>query len=131
MHLIGGIAIPFLGTALGAAMVFLMKNNLCRRVEKILLGVASGVMIAASVWSLLIPAIDMAEEKGGVPWITVSVGFSLGIFFLLLIDYLLERLSGRGTWRQEKNLHDGVCGNASQSAGGDGGGCLFCRRAVK
>ena len=86
MHLIGGIAIPFLGTAFGAAMVFLMKNHLCRRVEKVLLGVASGVMIAASVWSLLIPAIDMAEEKGCIAWITVSTGFSLGILFLLLID---------------------------------------------
>lgn len=92
MHLFGGIAIPFLGTAFGAAMVFLMKNSLCRRVEKVLLGVASGVMIAASVWSLLIPAIDLAEEKGGIPWITVSVGFSLGIVFLLLIDALLGRL---------------------------------------
>lgn len=92
MQLIGGIAIPFFGTAFGAAMVLLMKNNLCRRVEKILLGVASGVMIAASVWSLLIPAIDMAEEKGGTVWLTVSVGFSLGILFLLSIDYLLGQI---------------------------------------
>ena len=65
---------------------------MCRRVEKLLLGGASGVMIAASVWSLLIPAIEMAESGGKSAWLTVSVGFSLGIFFLLSIDYLLGRL---------------------------------------
>lgn len=61
-----GISIPFFGTALGASMVFLMKGNMNSRLEKLLLGFASGVMIAASVWSLLIPSIDMAAEQGSV-----------------------------------------------------------------
>ena len=63
MNLVTGLLIPFFGTTLGSAMVFLMKNKMSQKVEKILLGFASGVMIAASIWSLLIPAIDMAEEK--------------------------------------------------------------------
>lgn len=62
MELALGLAIPFIGTTLGSAMVFLMKNKINAKLEKLLLGFASGVMIAASVWSLLIPSIDMAEE---------------------------------------------------------------------
>ena len=65
MNIVVGLMIPFLGTTLGSAMVFLMKNKLNKKVEKILLGFASGVMIAASVWSLLIPSIDMATEQKG------------------------------------------------------------------
>ena len=64
-----GILIPFAGTALGSAMVFFMKKEMNPKIEKVLLGFASGVMIAASIWSLLIPAIDMAEQKGGIPWL--------------------------------------------------------------
>ena len=62
MNVFKGLLIPFLGTTLGSATVFLMKNKLNKKVEKILLGFAAGVMIAASVWSLLIPSIDMAQE---------------------------------------------------------------------
>ena len=62
MNLVTGLAIPFLGTTLGSAMVFLMKNKMNSKVEKLLLGFASGVMIAASIWSLIIPSIDMASE---------------------------------------------------------------------
>ena len=69
MNVFTGLLIPFLGTTLGSAMVFLMKNKLNKKVEKILLGFASGVMIAASVWSLLIPSIDMAKEQGKAAWI--------------------------------------------------------------
>ena len=77
-----GILIPFIGTVLGSAMVFLMKNKMNKKVEKILLGFASGVMIAASVWSLLIPSIEMSEEQGKIGWIPASIGFLLGISFL-------------------------------------------------
>lgn len=87
-----GISIPFLGTALGAAMVFLMRGNMNRRLEKLLLGFASGVMIAASVWSLLIPSIDMAMEQGTVAWIPATVGFILGMLFLLALDSLIPHL---------------------------------------
>lgn len=87
-----GILIPFAGTALGSAMVFFMKKEMNKRLEKILLGFASGVMMAASVWSLLIPAIDMAEQGGGISWMPPAAGFLLGMGFLLLLDTLTPHL---------------------------------------
>lgn len=92
METILGISIPFIGTTLGAAMVFFMKNKLSIKTEKILLGFASGVMIAASIWSLIIPSIEMAENQGIMSWIPATIGFILGILFLLLIDYLVPHL---------------------------------------
>ena len=92
MDLVIGLAIPFLGTTLGAAMVFLMKNKMNSKVEKLLLGFASGVMIAASVWSLIIPSIDMAEGQGKVAWIPAAIGFILGIVFLLVLDSVIPHL---------------------------------------
>lgn len=86
MNLFLGLFIPFIGTTLGSAMVFLMKNKMNKKVEKLLLGFASGVMIAASVWSLIIPSIDMAETQGKVAWIPATIGFILGIVFLLVLD---------------------------------------------
>lgn len=87
-----GILIPFVGTTLGAAMVFFMRKEMNGKIQKGLLGFASGVMIAASVWSLLIPAIEMSEEQGGIPWMPAAVGFLLGIGFLLLLDTLTPHL---------------------------------------
>ena len=87
-----GLAIPFLGTTLGAAMVFLMKKEMNKKVEKILLGFASGVMIAASVWSLLIPSIEMAETQEKVAWIPAAIGFLLGIVFLLVLDSVVPHM---------------------------------------
>lgn len=84
--------VPLLGTSLGAAMVFLMRKEMNRFLEKALLGFASGVMIAASVWSLLIPSIDMATELGVVSWVPATVGFLLGIAFLLVIDTVTPHL---------------------------------------
>lgn len=86
------LLIPFLGTTSGAAMVFLMRNQIGARVEKLLLGFAAGVMTAASVWSLLIPAIHMAEERTGYAWIPATVGFLLGVLFLLILDSLIPHL---------------------------------------
>lgn len=87
-----GLLIPFLGTTLGASMVFLLKNEMDKRLEKLLLGFASGVMIAASVWSLIMPAIDMAEEHGKVAWLPPAIGFLLGMAFLLLLDTIIPHL---------------------------------------
>jgi len=89
-----GLLIPFAGTVAGSAMVFLMKNQMNKKLERILLGFAGGVMIAASVWSLLLPAFSMAEEAGmGKGSITpVVIGFSLGIVMLLLIDEIVPHL---------------------------------------
>ena len=92
MQIFSGLAIPFLGTTLGAAMVFLMKEEMNKKVEKILLGFASGVMIAASVWSLLIPSIEMAEKQGKVAWIPAAIGFLLGIVFLLVLDSVVPHM---------------------------------------
>ncbi len=87
-----GLLIPFLGTTLGAMTVYLMKSKINVKTEKLLLGFASGVMIAASIWSLLIPALDMAEEQGKTSWIPATIGFLLGIIFLLVLDSLIPHL---------------------------------------
>ena len=92
MNVFLGLLIPFIGTTLGASMVFLMKNKINNKVEKILLGFASGVMIAASVWSLIIPSIDMAEEQKVISWVPASIGFLLGILFLLVLDSIIPHL---------------------------------------
>ena len=86
-----GLLIPFLGTTLGSAMVFLMKNKMNTKVQKLLLGFASGVMIAASIWSLITPSIEMAEEQGIVSWIPAA-GFLFGIIFLLVLDSIIPHL---------------------------------------
>ena len=92
MNILLGLLIPFVGTTLGAAMVFLMKNKLNKKVEKVLLSFASGVMVAASVWSLLIPSIDMAKEQNIIAWLPATVGFTLGIVFLLILDNIIPHL---------------------------------------
>lgn len=92
MEVFWGLAIPFIGTTLGAAMVFFMKNKMNSKVEKTLLGFASGVMIAASVWSLLIPSIDMAEEQKIVAWVPAVIGLLFGIMFLLVLDIIIPHL---------------------------------------
>ena len=92
MELVYGLLIPFLGTTLGSAMVFFLKNNIKQLVEKLLLGFASGVMIAASIWSLLIPAIEMSEEQGKIAWIAPAIGFLLGMLFLLILDSVIPHM---------------------------------------
>ena len=92
MNILIALGIPFIGTTLGAAIVFFMKEKIAPKLEKALLGFASGVMIAASVWSLLIPSIDMTEAQGGIAWVPAVVGFLLGIAFLLLLDTLIPHL---------------------------------------
>ena len=92
METLVGLLIPFIGTTFGAAMVFLLKNKMSSKLEKALLGFASGVMIAASIWSLLQPAIEMSEEQGKIPWLAPSIGFMIGIVFLLLLDSLIPHL---------------------------------------
>ncbi len=86
--------IPFLGTTLGAACVFFMKDKLNDKVQKALSGFAAGVMIAASVWSLLIPAMNMAEDNGmgKYSFVPAAVGLLLGVVFLLLLDVLIPHL---------------------------------------
>ena len=92
MNIFLGLLIPFLGTTLGAGMVFLMKNKINEQVEKVLLGFASGVMVAASVWSLLIPSLDMANDMNIIQWLPATIGFILGIIFLLVLDNIIPHL---------------------------------------
>ena len=93
-----GLLIPFFGTLTGSSMVFLLKRDLSPRLQKLLLGFASGVMIAASVWSLLIPSIEMAEQQRHVAaWLPAAVGFLAGIGFLLLLDSVIPHLHMHST----------------------------------
>ena len=87
-----GILIPFLGTSLGAACVFFMKHDMSERLSRILTGFAAGVMVAASIWSLLIPAMDQSEEMGKFAFIPAAAGFWGGILFLLLLDHIIPHL---------------------------------------
>ncbi len=88
-----GIIIPFLGTTLGASLVLFMSKNLDKKIEKFLLGFASGVMISASVFSLIIPSLDMAKEQGVISFLPASIGFILGMLFLLLLDVLVPHIN--------------------------------------
>ena len=92
MAFIFGLLIPLLGTMLGAAFVFLMKDEMSPRLQKTLLGFASGVMVAASVWSLLIPSMEMVADNGRWSVLPAAVGFLLGMGFLLMIDELTPHL---------------------------------------
>ena len=87
-----GILIPFLGTTLGAACVFFMKKSLGDLVQRSLAGFAAGVMVAASVWSLLIPAIEQSENMGVFSFLPAFIGFWVGVLFLLLLDHLIPHL---------------------------------------
>ncbi|MFC2822425.1 MAG: hypothetical protein ACFN3H_06620, partial [Spirochaetales bacterium] len=73
------LMIPLAGTTLGSAMVFFLKNKISPRMEKVFMGFAAGVMVAASVWSLLIPSISMAEVRGDIAWLPACVGFLAGV----------------------------------------------------
>ena len=87
-----GILIPFLGTTLGAACVFFMKKSLSDLVRRSLAGFAAGVMVAASIWSLLIPAIEQSEDMGKLSFLPAFIGFWSGVLFLLLLDRLIPHL---------------------------------------
>lgn len=91
-EVIQGVLIPFLGTALGAACVLFMKNELNITVQRALTGFAAGVMVAASVWSLLIPAIEQSENMGKWSFLPAVIGFWLGILFLLILDRVIPHL---------------------------------------
>ena len=87
-----GIMLPFLGTALGSACVFFMEKSLGDLVQRCLAGFAAGVMVAASIWSLLIPAIEQSEGMGNLSFLPAFIGFWIGVLFLLLLDRLIPHL---------------------------------------
>ncbi|MBQ6042707.1 MAG: ZIP family metal transporter [Clostridia bacterium] len=92
LNVIAGIAVPFVGTSLGAACVFFMKKELNQTVQRALTGFAAGVMVAASVWSLLIPAMEQCADIGGWAFLPAFTGFWLGIGFLLLLDKIIPHM---------------------------------------
>lgn len=91
-EIIWGLLVPFIGTTAGAACVFFMKKNLNRAVQRALTGFAAGVMVAASIWSLLIPAMDLSASMGRLSFLPAVIGFWLGILFLLLLDHVIPHL---------------------------------------
>ena len=87
IEIIKGLSVPFIGTTLGAFCVFFLKNELGRGMQKALTGFAAGVMVAASIWSLLLPAIEQGASLGVWRFIPAAIGFWIGILFLMAIDY--------------------------------------------
>ncbi len=92
IRIVIGLLIPFAGTSLGAAMVFLLKNSVSQKLQRILTGFAAGVMVAASFWSLLQPALESSESMGKLSFIPAAVGFLIGIGFLLLLDVITPHM---------------------------------------
>ncbi len=92
MNITLGILIPFIGTTLGAACVFLLRDQMSRRTERIFSGFAAGVMVAASIWSLLIPALEQSRDMGKLSFIPAAVGFAIGVAFLLLLDEVVPHI---------------------------------------
>ena len=90
--LLWGLMIPFIGTATGSACVFFLKKNLNTGIQRALTGFAAGVMVAASIWSLIVPAIEQAADRGRWAFLPAFIGFWLGVLFLLLLDHLLPHL---------------------------------------
>ncbi len=87
-----GMFVPVIGTAAGASMVFFLRGEMKPHLRKLLLGFASGVMIAAAVWSLMIPSIELSSDLGAFSWMPPAVGFMLGIVFLLFLDMIIPHL---------------------------------------
>ena len=100
-----GIMIPFIGTALGAGCVCLMKKSLSDKVQRALNGFASGVMVAASIWSLIIPAIEQSENLGKFSFFPAVIGFWAGVLFLLLLDHVIPHLHQNGTQAEGPKSH--------------------------
>ena len=92
IEVLGGLFLPFLGTTLGAACVFFLKKGMHPTVQKILTGFAAGVMVAASIWSLIIPAIDQSSGMGKWSFIPAVIGFWLGILLLLALDEIIPHM---------------------------------------
>lgn len=92
LYSITGILIPFLGTSLGSFFVFFLKRNMNEQIQKLTIGFAGGVMIAASIWSLILPAVGMAESQEKIAWMPATVGLILGIIFLIVINIIAEKI---------------------------------------
>ena len=92
MEMLRGIMIPFIGTSLGAAMVFLFRKEMPEMMQRILTGFAAGVMTAAAIWSLLLPSLEQSEGMGRMAFIPAVAGFWFGILFLLFLDTVIPHM---------------------------------------
>ena len=95
LYSIAGILIPFIGTSFGSGLVFLIGEKFSEKFNKIIVGFAAGVMLAASIWSLILPSVEMAEEQGVISFIPATVGFALGVIFLIFINKLAEKFENK------------------------------------
>lgn len=93
LYSIIGIIIPFIGTSLGSGFVLVLKRNLNKKIQKLIVGFAAGVMIAASIWSLILPSAELAEEQEIINWLPASIGFILGIIFLIVTNFYTDKLA--------------------------------------
>lgn len=95
LYSLGGVLIPFIGTSFGSSFVFFMKNKMSEKFNKMMVGFAAGVMIAASVWSLILPSVEMAENQGGISWLPAAIGVLLGVLFLIFIHKIAQKMEER------------------------------------
>ena len=102
LYSMAGILIPFIGTSLGSSLVFFLKKDMNEKFEKLTVGFAAGVMIAASVWSLIIPSVEMAEKQGKIEWLPATIGLISGVLFLIIINKIAEKIE---TKRNGKKLN--------------------------
>lgn len=126
---LGGTGFTFLMTVLGSAVVLFFKKEASATIQRIFLGFAAGIMIAASVWSLLIPAIEEADAQGYPGWIPAAGGFLLGVGFLLLLDVIMPHLhpgSNQPEGMTSSMRRDGFGCNAAQYSRGNGSWTCFC-----
>lgn len=125
LYSIAGILIPFIGTSIGSGFVLFLKKDINEKVQKLIVGFAAGVMIAASVWSLILPSAELAESQGISSWIPPAVGFILGIIFLLITNFVADKLAEKRNGKKlnmimfSVTLHNIPEGMAVR--------CVFCR----
>ena len=129
LYSILGIIIPLIGTSIGSCFVIFVKNNINKKLQSIIIGFAAGVMIAASIWSLIIPSTELSEKQGIIQWIPASVGFIFGVIFLILTNEITSRIS-KSKNKEKFNmimfsvtLHNIPEGMAVR--------CLFCRIFIR
>ena len=92
LYSIYGILIPFLGTSLGSFFVFFLKKNMNEKIQKLIIGFAGGVMISASIWSLILPSVEMAKNQGKISWLPATIGLILGIIFLISVNKIAKKI---------------------------------------
>ena len=95
LYSIMGILIPFIGTSLGSSLVFFIKNDISEKVQKVIVGFAAGVMIAASIWSLIMPSVEMATSQGKIAWLPATIGLLLGVIFLICINAIATKFENK------------------------------------